>query len=265
MSFSATIEAFARALADPARAPPAQTLGPHDSPNERRFAVHRNNIAVSLIAALEARFPVTRRLVGELFFRATARAFIASNKPRSAVVLRYGADFPAFVATFEPARGLAYLADVARLENAWVESYHSADEDALTLAGLAAIDPGKVGDLRFAFHPATRLLHSDYPAGSIWAAHQGEGDATAPEHWRGEDTLITRPDADVRVRVLPPGGYPFACALRGGATLVEAHEISDFEGFDPGSHLVGLIEAGAISSLAIQGERHEHEPERRLS
>jgi hypothetical protein len=251
MSFSATIEAFARALADPTRETPAQTLGRDGLSDARRFAVYRNNVAISLIGAMEARFPITRRLVGDAFFRAMARAFVACNKPQSAVVLHYGDDFPGFVAAFEPARTLAYLADVTRLENAWVESYHSAEAETLTLAELAAIDSAEVSDLRFAFHPATRLLHSDHPAASIWAAHQSEDEAKPPEHWRGEDTLVTRPDADVGVRVLPAGGYPFACALLDGATLGEAHEISDFEGFDPGIHLIGLIEAGAISRLAI--------------
>ena len=37
-----------------------------------------------------------------------------------------------------------------------------------------------------------------------------------------EDALVTRPDSEVRVRILPPLGYEFALSLREGATLVEA-------------------------------------------
>jgi hypothetical protein len=51
------------------------------------------------------------------------------------------------------------------------------------------------------------------------------------------------------VRALPPGGWEFANALFAGATLVEAAETSAGEGFDPGSHVAGLIEAGAFQSL----------------
>jgi hypothetical protein len=251
MPFSQTIKTFASALGDPTHPPPAGTIGREGAPDVRRFAVYRNNIAVSLIAALEARYPVTRRLVGEAFFRAMARAFAARNKPRSAVMLCYGVDFPDFVSRFEPARDLAYLPDVARLENAWVEAYHSAEEEPLALAALAAFDPAALGDSRLAFHPAARLLRSEHPAASIWAGHQGEGPARPPQDWRAEETLVTRPDADVKVRILPLGGYSFACALQGGATLAEAHAAMDVDGFDPGAHLVGLIEAGAISRLKI--------------
>ena len=179
-----------------------------------------------------------------------ARAFVAQAKPRAAIILDYGADFPDFIACFEPARELAYLADVARVENAWVEAYHSAEAEPLTVAALASIDPTTFVDLRFAFHPAARLLRSDHPAASIWAGHQGEGEAKAPVDWRGEDILVTRPDADVRLRILPAGGYSFALALQGGVSLGEAHSATDFEGFRPGSHLIGLIEAGAISRLS---------------
>ena len=79
------------------------------------------------------RYPVTRRLVGDDFFRAMARAFVAAQKPRSPVLIHYGADFPAFVEAFEPAREIPYLTDVARLENAWVEAYHAAEAPALAL------------------------------------------------------------------------------------------------------------------------------------
>jgi hypothetical protein len=251
MPFNLTIDAFASALADPGRGPPPQTAGREHAPDARRFAVYRNNIFVSLIAALEARYPVARRLVGDEFFRAMARAFAGRNKPRSAVLVHYGADFPHFVAQFAPARDLAYLADVARIENAWVESYHSAEAETLSVEALAACGMAKLTDSRLVFHPAARLLRSHHPAASIWAGHQGKSDVEPPEHWRGEDTLVTRPDADVCARILPAGGYAFAHALQDGATLGEAHAIADFDGFDPGSHLIGLIEAGAISRLGV--------------
>src|SRR4051794_18631291 len=88
--FEAVISDFARALDDPAAPPPAHTLGRDDGPDARRFAVYRNNIAVGLIGALESRFPVTRRLVGDDFFRGMSGAFVAVHKPRDAVLIRYG-------------------------------------------------------------------------------------------------------------------------------------------------------------------------------
>jgi hypothetical protein len=249
MSFEATIQAFAAALADPSAPPPADTLGREGRPDARRFAVYRNNVAVGLIQSLEARFPVTRRLVGEDFFRGLAGAYVAANKPKSAMLILYGADFPDFVAGFPPARELAYLPDVARLENAWVEAYHAAEAEPLTLAALAAVAPDELDSLRFRAHPAARPLRLPTPAASLWAAHQGEDDPKPPQRWAAEDALITRPQAEVFVRVLPDDGFDFLTALTSGATLAEAAAPLIAQGGDPGAHLVGLIEAGALSAI----------------
>lgn len=246
MRFEATVDAFAEALTDPTRSPPPETRGREGRPDGRRFAVYRNNVAVGLIASLEKRYPVTRRLVGDEFFRGMAGAFAAAIKPSSPVLVHYGADFPAFVETFQPAREIAYLPDVARLENAWVESYHSAEAAPWQLSDIAAIDPERLGEVRFEFHPAVRLLRFAHPAASIWAAHQVPGEPPAPERWEPEDALIVRPAADVVVRVLPPGGYDFAVALLAGAALGEAAAALADGGAGPGAHLVGLIEAGAL-------------------
>jgi Putative DNA-binding domain len=247
--FEATVNSFVEALADPARLAPAETLGREGRPDARRFAVYRNNVAVGLIGALEMRYPVTRRLVGDAFFRGLARAFIAGNKPSSAVLIHYGAAFADFIENFEPAREIPYLPDVARLENAWVEAYHAAEAKPLGLGDLAAIDPERLGELVFTFHPAVRLIRLAHPAASIWAGHQGPGEPRAPERWAPEDALIARPDADVAVRILPAGGHGFAAALMAGASINEAAAPLADEGVDPGPHLVGLIEAGALTSF----------------
>jgi hypothetical protein len=254
-SFGETVEAFAAALVNPATAPPAQTRGREGLPDGRRFAVYRNNVAVSLIASLAARYPVTRRLVGEDFFRAMARAYTAAEKPKSPVLIHYGGSFPAFIADFEPARNLPYLADVARLENAWVEAYHAAEAAPLTLVDLAGLDAESLAAARFDFHPATRILASDHPVASIWAAHQGPGEVAPIESWRPEQALITRPAAEVLLRALPPGGYAFVDALLKGASVADAHEAADVEDFDAGAHVVGLLEAGALAGLKTQGDR----------
>ena len=95
-----------------------------------RFSVYRNNIAVGLIGALEARYPGSRRFAGEELFRAMARAFVHSHKPRSPVMIAYGEEFPEFVVEWEGTD--PRLVDLARLENAWVEAYHAADAAAAT-------------------------------------------------------------------------------------------------------------------------------------
>src|SRR5580704_1871446 len=302
MPFETTVRAFAAALGEPSAPPPTMTRGRLGAPDARRFGVYRNNVAVGLIGALEARYPVSQRLAGDELFRAMARAFVHRHKPRSPVMIAYGAEFPEFVTAFLAAaeagssleddgsgrnrhreersdaaiqravgrpttpgllrfarnddrrsiqlhHATAPLADVARLENAWVEAYHAEDASVATVGDLAALSPDSLPNTRIAFHPAARLLRFATPAATVWASAQSSDHPVALPEAPGEDALITRPDCDVRVRVLPPGGYDFALKMHKGATLVEALAALDDPAFDFGAHLVGLVESGAVASI----------------
>jgi hypothetical protein len=253
MPFESTIHAFAAALSEPSAATPAMTRGRAGAPDARRFSVYRNNVAVGLIGALEARYPVSRWIAGDDQFRAMARAFVRAFKPRSPVMIAYGEQFPEFAAAYlaatEVGPGLACLVDVARLENAWVEAYHAEDIAAATVGQFAALSPDCLSEMRIAFHPAARLLRFAAPAASVWASAQSCDCPAASTKGIGEDALITRPDCDVRVRILPALGYDFALRLREGAALIEAAGALNDPAFDFGTHLVGLVESGAVASI----------------
>ena len=126
--------AFAGALLDPAKAAPTALSSSEGRRQSRRFDVYRNNVTVSLVEALESAFPAVCRLVGAEFFKAAARVYVRQQPPRSPVMLFYGETFPEFLETFEPAAGVPYLGDVARLEWARLKAYHAADAAALPIA-----------------------------------------------------------------------------------------------------------------------------------
>lgn len=209
---------FAGALLSVARPAPACLKGAAQGRAERRFAVYRNTVTVGLIEALQARFPVVERLVGEEFFRATARAYVALKPPSSPLLFRYGDRFPDFIARFTPAAPLPYLADVARLEYARGLAYHAADHDPLPPASFAALDKGRLADFTVTLHPSVGIVISTFPILSIWLANQAE--TVAPLRHRGaESALVSRPYFDVETRRLQPGTDAFLLALKSGSTL----------------------------------------------
>ncbi|MGH6796695.1 MAG: HvfC/BufC family peptide modification chaperone, partial [Methylocella sp.] len=128
---------FARALRDPDMALPHGVRSHNSDAPDERFAIYRNNVMVGLASALEARFPATRKIAGEDFFKSAAKLFAATEPPRSPLMMFYGDEFPAFLADFEPAREVPYLAGVARLEAARTRACHAADARPLTPAALA--------------------------------------------------------------------------------------------------------------------------------
>lgn len=179
---------------------------------EARLRVHRHHIAHSLGSALAATFSTVHALVGDAFFRGMAQRFVGERLPAQPVLAEYGADFPAFVAGYEPAAALPYLADIARLDWALNVAFHSSAPD------------------------GTTLINSRYPLDRIWAAAQpGASDDTVDLGDGGADLLVLRRADDAAFIVLTVGEVAFVAALADGKSLEGAAEQASRA--DPTFHL----------------------------
>ena len=243
---------FATALLDAGRPVPAALTSHTAKIPAKRFAVYRNNVVVGLVNALARRFPVVQRIVGEEFFAAMARVFVAGNPPRSPLLMVYGDALPDYIAGFAPAAELPYLADVARLEAARTRAYHAADEKPVDPAVLRSLDPETLGELRIVRHSAAEIVRSRYPIVTIWAMNAGEIELGPVADWSGEDALVTRPGLEVEVRVLPAGGAAFLAVLFSGRPFAAALEVAleESASFDLAANLAGLIGAGAVTKVS---------------
>jgi hypothetical protein len=245
-----TQTAFARGLFTGAL--PGNVIMPDRDEAQRRYSVYRNNVMVSLINALRSRFPVVERLVGEEFFRACAQIYIAVNPPRSRLLMQYGDTFAGFLETFEPARSLPYLPDIARLEMARGEAYHAADADPAGAEVLAQAAQGDVEGLRLRLHPSLRLVPSPHPIVTIWTMNQ-PGRAPVPiSDYRGETALVSRPRMTVKLEPITPAHASFIAHFAHGGSLAGAVEaaLSHDDQFDPGVHLARIFASGLVVALA---------------
>ncbi len=243
--------AFSAALTAPARQTPGIVTGPNGKAATKRYNVHRNNVTVSLIDALAAVYPAVQRITGTDFFRAMARFHIRQTSPTSPLLFEYGRDFPAFIEGYEHAAAMPWLADTARIERAWLDAYHAADAEPLSGATLAAVPHEMLVAARFTPHPATRITRSAFAAVTIFAANRGAGPVGTIDAATPEDALITRPDIEVTVRHLPPGGALFLAALVAGRPLGDAaaDALDAVPSFDIGAAIAGMIDAGAFTAL----------------
>ena len=217
---------FVAALLGPDQACPSDLRSWNGSDPTPRFAVHRNNIVVSLVDALAEQFPVTLELVGPEFFRAMAQVFIQQQPPRTRIVAFLGVPFPDFIATFPPAASVPYLADLARLEMGRIETCHAADAQALTgeTIGRAMADPQQLVNMRMALHPSVHLLSSPFAIFSLWAAHQGAHDIGTVDPLLPEQVLLFRDGLDVHALPISAGTRSFLARLQAGDTLAQAAE-----------------------------------------
>lgn len=250
--------AFAAALLDPTAPCPPGLVTWNGSDAAQRFGVYRNNVTVSLIEALADTFPVVQQLVGQAFFHAMAGEFVRRSPPVSPVLAWYGDTFADFVATFPPAAGVPYLADVARLEYARVLTFHAADADPVPVAEIAGWlnDPEALPTLRLQLHPSLQVIDSTFAIVSLWGAHQGLGDLATVDPVQAECALVLRHGLSIEVMGIPAADGRFLAAMQAGAALgaaVQQAAAGDIP-FDPAPVLGLLISRELLVGLGRQPE-----------
>ena len=155
----------------------------------------------------------------------------------------YGEGLPAFLRNFAPLKHIGYLADCARLDLAQREAYHAADSapfDPAPLMSEAAEDA--VNKLA----PSVRILRSDWSLYDLWRFNTVEN-APKPQPV-AQDVLVTRPEFDPQVHLLPKGAADWFDALSTGQKFGDAltNTLANHPDFDLTASL-GL----AISSSAF--------------
>lgn len=240
---------FARALLATDDAAPAalKTLTAQPA-----FAIYRNTVIKGCIDALQANYPAVTRIVGEEWLRAAAAIYVRDALPDQPILLLYGADFPGFLETFEPAAELPYLPGVARLDRYWTEAHVAASEQTLDPATITQLLPENLLRARLQPHAAARWAwFADAPIHAIWSRNRGEAMIDDDITWQAEGALLTRPRDSVEWRALDRAGCVFLDACAAGGTVVDAMQaaLEAQADADPHQLMAGLLEAGAFSRL----------------
>jgi len=218
--------------------------------SEVAIGVYRNNYRGNLHDALAGAYPVVEQLVGKDFFRLITRQYIGEHASHSGNLHRYGAEMADLLASFEPARGLAYLSDVAALEWACHCAYFADDAAGLDTGKLAQLSAEQYPDLILHTHPACRLLHSSYPVAAIWHAHQpgADSDFRIDLDVGSCNALVSRKDDVVLVDDLSDAEADWLKRIQGGASLGAATDVTLelHSDFDLQSTLPKLLQLGVL-------------------
>ena len=194
-------------------------------PARSRLSVYRNHVQHSLAAALGTTFSTVQALVGEEFFRQLAWAFVKQSLPTQPVLSEYGAGLADFIAGYEPARDLPYLADVARLDWALNTAFQAPFADGLGAETLSTIEVDRLPAMSLSLTPGAALITSPYPLGLIWQASQPGAEIASVDLNAGTAQLLVlrRPD-DAAFVELATGEAAFVAALMLGKPIEAAAE-----------------------------------------
>lgn len=200
----------------------------------QRFAIYRNNVLVSLREALADTFPALRDHLGQAMFDQIALTYLCQNPPHSVMLAAYGDTFPDWLAGHsECGRLPSWAADLARLERAYVDSFHAADAPIASIADWQQLlsDEQTLANCRPTLHPAVRLVTVSHDILPLWsasmqAAQQGESlddQAQWPDPAQRVQTLcVIREAAGVAVIALSAEAAGALIRIADGQTLQQA-------------------------------------------
>ena len=192
-----------------------------------RVGVYRNNLRANFHRVLALEFPVIERLTGTDFFHALAAEFQREHASRSGNLHHIGEPFAAWLTRRFAATEYRWFGDVAALEWAWQEAYVAQDgESAADFSHIGELTAQQQACIRFAAHPACRIVLSRWPIVSIWEAHHSEAQTDARlaaiDMTQAENALILRPARQVRIQLVADAEAALLACLLAGRTLGEA-------------------------------------------
>lgn len=167
-------------------------------------------------------------------------------------MVHLGGDFPTYLERDELKTGLAYLADVARLELARHQAFHAKDCKALEPEMFQQLGVGYLLGCRLSLHPSLRLLKSRWAVHSIWAAHQAEQvNLERVQLDKSEAVLILRPETEPKIYTVELALIDFLHLIDRGVILSFAVEetLANHSNFDAGTALAFCINQGVFSEF----------------
>jgi hypothetical protein len=159
-----------------------------------RVEVYANGYFYRLLDVLREDFPATLAIAGDDNFHNLVTGYLIDYPPTEPSIYYAGSNFATYVASHPLLGRWPFLADLARLERATLESFHAADAPALDAGALRAITPAQWPTLSLRAHQATRLLDCA---------------------WRVDEVLRAVEDGAAPATIAPP-----APAGAGGAIVV---------------------------------------------
>lgn len=219
---------------------------------EQRFALYRGNLSTTWDKTLAGAYPVLQALVGEEFFGGLSRAYGKAHPSEDGDLNQFGAHFAEFLKGFPPVAHYPYFPDMARLEWALHRAHYAPNIKAIVPADLAELWPDRLDDSCLYFHPACRLIASEWAVVTLWQAHQPNTELAFPSQMAHNNAgLIVRPQWKADVMPLKAGAYAALAALQQGKTLGEAiDDALEIEAeFDLALHLKQWLEAAIFVAV----------------
>jgi hypothetical protein len=191
---------------------------------EQRMALYGNAYLLRLKEALGTDYERLHAYLGDELFDNLLTQYI-EHYPSHHPSLRYfGRHMVELIQRLESFSQLPEVAEIARIEQAFGNSFDTADCDCVSIDELARLPPAAWVNLVLRFHGAVQLLPQRYNSFQIWRALAR--DETPPQKTAENSTwLIWRQDLVSRYRALESAEQAALSAMLAGTTFADLCEL----------------------------------------
>ncbi len=191
-----------------------------------RMGVYAEGYGIRIHEALKEAYEAVRHVIGEGRFWELAQSYASAYPSQEYNLSLAGRHFPGFLEKSSLLQEWPFLSDLAGLEWAVTEAFHSFDrppQELSALSGLALEDWEKVS---FEFQPSLRLVRSSWPVLDIWRERKTPHEKIKIDlQNRPQWIVVGRLEWKVRSESVTALEYECLDLLRSGRSLGEVCEV----------------------------------------
>ena len=186
--------------------------------------IYREQFFLRHLDVLHEDFRSLAHRLGDGAFETLAKAYLKAFPPRSFTLRDLGAELPGFVASTAPWNGDTLLADLARVEWAFVEAFDAASEPALDLAAVASVPEEAWPSARLVLQPSVQRVALRHAAHDYRHAIRNGEPVAGPPEARASFVVVFRGRSALEHVELEAEAYALLGELASGTPLGEACE-----------------------------------------
>ncbi len=177
---------------------------------EERVDIYASAYFYRILDVLKEDYPATLKVLGETDFHNIVTGYLIEYAPTHFSITYAGQFLARYLENHPLTERCRYIADLARLERALVDSFIAPDAEPLSSETMRSVDPDAWGSLRMRTHPSVHLLEASWDVASLLRAIEegvSASDDPAPGRfrivvWRMKNRSFYRDAEPVEVEAL---------------------------------------------------------------
>ncbi len=187
-------------------------------PSRERLEIYADAYFYRLLDVLKEDYPATLAILGATDFHNLITGYLVEYPPSEPSIFYADRHLADFLTSHPLSESRPFLDELAWLERALLESFHSADAYPLDGAAMAAIAPEEWPVIKIQTHPAVRLLACAWHVEQVFRAIAA-GRSWQPPSYGPLTILVWRQRSQVFYRELEAGEDDAMLLAREGATF----------------------------------------------